>query len=153
MGKYARDLDERLEEKVKQIASSLGFRENGITVEAIRLVKSKTSVGEIVKANDLVKLFLADDHLVVVALYEEAFDLVDDETQSFWIENLLQQVFYDSEKDTITLIKPEISIPLPIYHKYKEVAPQKMELAYYTMKQIEDKKREEKEAKKKQKTK
>lgn len=148
MGKYARDLDEALEQKVKAIANSLGFKEMGLTVEAVRLKKSKTCVGEIVKPNDLVKLLLADDYIVVVALYEDAFELVDDATQNLWIESLLTQVSYDSEKDKINITKPELQIALPLYHKYKEVAVQKTELAYYTLQQIEEKKREEKERKK-----
>ena len=37
MGKYSRDLDERLEKKVKELASAIGFREMGITIEAVRL--------------------------------------------------------------------------------------------------------------------
>ena len=148
MGKYSRDLDESLAQKVKEIASSLGLKEMGINVEAVRMKKSKTSIGEIVKAPDLVKLFLDDDSIVVIALYEDAFDLVDDATKNIWIESLLTQVFADSETGKITVTKPEIQIPLPLLHKYKDVAAQKMELAYYTIKQIEDKKREEKEAKK-----
>lgn len=151
MGKYARDLDEGLEQKVKDIAASLGIKDWGISVEAIRLKKSRNSIGEIVKANDLVKLFLADDYLVVVALYEDAFDLVDDATQNMWIESLLTQVSYDSEKDKVIITKPEIQIPLPLLHKYKDIAAQKMELAYHTIQQIEEKKREEKENKKKKK--
>ena len=153
MAKYARDLDEALEQRVKNIASTMGFKANGITIEAVRLKKSKNSIGEIVKANDLVKLFLADDYLVVIALYEDAFNLVDDETKDFWIESLLQQVVWDNEKEQISIVKPELQISLPLYHKYKDIAVQKTELAYYTLRQIEDKKREEKENKKSKKTK
>ena len=41
-----------------------------------------------------------------------------------------------------------MSLGLGMYHKYKEVAPQKLELAYYTLQQIEERKKEEKAAKK-----
>lgn len=148
MAKYSRELDEDLVKRVKDKANEMGFRERGITVEAIKLNKSKTNVGEVVKPNDLAKLFLADDYLIVIALYEDAFDLVDDQTKDIWIETLLDQVVYDSEKDKINIEKPELSFSVGMYHKYKEVLPQKMELAYYTIKQIEEKKREEKLEKK-----
>lgn len=148
MGKYARDLDEKLEEKVKQLASEAGLRAAGVTVEAIRLKKSKTSVGEVVKGNDLVKLFSGVDNLIAIALYEEAFDLVDEPTQNFWIESLLAQVSFDYEKEKVVITKPEINIPLGIYYKYKDIAAQKAELAIHTIEQIQDKEKEEKERKK-----
>ena len=64
------------------------------------------------------------------------------------IESLLSQVFYDSEKEKISIIKPELNVGLGMYHKYKEVAVQKLELAYYTLQQLEEKRKEEKAAKK-----
>lgn len=146
MGKYSRDLNEALEEKVKSIAAATGFREMGITVEAVRAKKCKT-YGEIVKPNDLTKLFLGDDDTIVIALYEDLFDLVDEETQNYWIEALLAQVWYDNEKEKMVVTKPELAVSLAMYHKYKNVAVQKEELAVLTIQQIEQKKKEEKEAK------
>ena len=60
----------------------------------------------------------------------------------------MQTKYYDSEKEKIIINKPELSLSLGMYHKYKEVAPQKLELAYYTLQQIEERKKEEKAAKK-----
>ena len=57
MGKYARDLHDGLERKVKSMAQSVGLTDMGISIEAIRLKKSKNSIGEVVQGNDLVKLF------------------------------------------------------------------------------------------------
>lgn len=151
MAKYSKELDETLVERVKNKAAELGFTGMGITVQAIKLNKSKTSFGEVVKPNDFAKLFIADDYTIVVALYEDAFLLVDEQTQDIWIESLLDQVSYDSEKDKILLTKPELSLSLALYHKYKEIAPQKLELAYHTIQQIEEKKKEEREAQKERK--
>lgn len=145
MGKYARDLDEALEKKVKDLSIEMGLKANGISVEAIRLKKSKTTVGEVVKGNDLVKLFTGDDNFIAVALYEDAFNLVDEQTQTFWIESLLNQISYDSEKDQIVITKPELAISTGMYHKYKNVAVEKTELALLTIKQIDDMKKQAKE--------
>lgn len=154
MGKYARDLDERLEKKVKDMAASFGFRELGINVEAIRLKKSKT-YGEVVKGNDLVTLFTNDPYLVCVALYEDLFidnktgeNRVDEETQNYWIESLLSQISYDNEKDKIVLTKPELNVSIGMYHKYKNVSIQKEELAILTIQQMAELKKKEKEEKK-----
>jgi len=154
MGKYSRDLDERLEKKVKDLAASIGFQQMGITIEAVRLKKSKT-YGEVVKGNDLVTLFTNDPDLVCVALYEDLFidnktgeNRVDEETQNYWIEALLSQISYDNEKDKVVITKPDINISSGMYHKYKNVAVQKEELAILTLQQMADQKKKEKEEKK-----
>ena len=147
MAKYSRDLDEGLERKVKELATAAGLREQGITIEAINL-NSKKSFGEVIKANELVTLFTGDSDMVCIAINERLFLLLDDQSQTVLIESLLSQVWYDSEKDKIMIVKPELNVGLGMYHKYKEVAVQKLELAYYTLQQMEEKRKEEKERKK-----
>lgn len=151
MAKYARDLDETLKKKVEDMANAMGLN-TYVNVEAIRVKKCKT-YGEVLKSSELVKLFTGDDSMVCVALYEDLFDLVDEETKSYWIEALLNQIEYDSEKDEagkdpIIIKKPEINLSMGLYNKYKNVAVQKEELAILTLQQMADKKKEEKEAKK-----
>lgn len=145
MGKYSRDLDEALEAKVRQMSSNL--RAEGITVEPIRL-NSKKSYGEVVKANELVSLFTGDSDMVCLAINEELFDLLDDASQNVLIEELLSQVSYDSEKEKIVITKPELAVNVGMYNKYKDIAVQKILLAYLTLQQIEEQKKKEKEEKK-----
>lgn len=147
MAKYSRDLDEGLERKVKELANAAGLREQGITIEPINL-NSKKSYGEVIKANELVALFSGDADMVCVALNERLFLLLDDQSQNVLIESLLSQIWYDNEKGKIMIVKPELNVGLVMYHKYKEVAVQKLELAYYTLQQMEEKRKEEKERKK-----
>jgi hypothetical protein len=147
MAKYSRELDESLEKKVKELASAAGLREMGITIEPIAL-NSKKSYGEVIKANELVTLFTGDSDMVCVAINEELFENLDDQSQTVLIESLLSQISYDNEKEKIVITKPELNVGLGMYHKYKEVAVQKLELAYYTLQQMEEKKKAEKEAKK-----
>lgn len=147
MAKYSRELDEALEKKVKELASAAGLREQGITIEPIAL-NSKKSYGEVIKANELVTLFTGDSDMVCVAINERLFLELDDQSQTVLIESLLSQIWYDDEKDKIVITKPELNVGLGMYHKYKEIAVQKLELAYYTLQQIEDKKKADKEAKK-----
>lgn len=131
---------------MKQIANELGFSSCGVTIEAVRLKKSKKSIGEVVPGNELAKLFTGEDNLVVIALYEDAFLLVDDQTQNIWIESLISQIGYDEEKDKVSIIKPELQIGRGMYRKYREIAVQKAELALMTVEQIEAKKAEQKAA-------
>ena len=151
MGKYARDLHDGLERKVKSMAQSIGLTDMGVNVDAIRLKKSKNLIGEVVQGNDLAKLYAGEDNLVAVALYEDAFLCVDDQTQNLWIEGLLAQISYDEEKEKVTITKPELQMSLGMYRKYGNVATQKYELALMTVQQLNEKSKAEKESKKKKK--
>lgn len=153
MGKYTRDLSEGLERKVKSMAQSIGLTDMGVNVDAIRLKKTKNSIGEVVQGNDLAKLYSGEENLVVIALYEEAFLCVDDQTQNLWIEGLLSQISYDDEKDKVIITKPEIQMSLGMYRKYGNIASQKYELALMTVQQIAEKTKQEKELLKKSKKK
>ena len=87
--------------------------------------------------------------MICIAVNSELFEVLDEQSQDILIESLLSRVYYDSEKEKIVINKPELNVELGMYHKYKDIAVQKLELAYYTLKQIEDKKKQEKESKKK----
>ena len=149
MGKFSRDLDEALEQKVKNLAREMHLTETGINVEAIRLKKSKKEIGTVLKANDLVTLFTGDESLVAVALYEEAFNRVDSETQDFWIRGLLSQISYDLEKDKIMINKPELQVSLGMYRQFGNIAVQKTELQLLTLAQIDEEEKERKAMSKK----
>jgi hypothetical protein len=135
------------------MAQSIGLTDMGVNVDAIRLKKTKNSIGEVVQGNDLAKLYSGEENLVVIALYEEAFLCVDDQTQNLWIEGLLSQISYDDEKDKVIITKPEIQMSLGMYRKYGNIASQKYELALMTVQQIAEKTKQEKELLKKSKKK
>ena len=142
MAKYSRDLDETLDAKVRVMASAyegLKF----ITIEPIKLI-SKKAYGEVKKSDELTALFTGDPDMVAVAINEELFLLLDEQSQDVLIDSLLATISYDDEKEKVVLTKPELNIGIGMYHKYKDIAVQKAELAYYTLQQIEEKKKEEK---------
>jgi len=152
MGKYSRDLDEKYEKKIKEMAAVTGLRECGVTIEPICL-NSKKSYGEVIKSNELVQLFTGDDSMVCVAVNSRLFDTLDEQTITVLIDSLLSQISYDYEKDKVIITKPEISVGVGMLQKYKEVVVQKLEAAYYGLQQIEQKDKEEKEMKKSLRTK
>lgn len=152
MGKYSRDLDEKYVKKIKEMVAATGLRECGVTIEPICL-NSKKSYGEIIKSNEFVQLFTGDKDMVGLAVNEQLFDTLDEQTITVLIDSLLSQISYDGEKDKVVITKPEISVGIGMLHKYKEVAVQKIEAAYYGLQQIEQKKKEEKEMRKSLRTK
>ena len=126
---------------------------NYIEFQVYNIKKSKKDVIKVQKANELVELALDKEDLVVVSLYERAFDLVDDQTKRLWIENAINAVRYDMEKEKVVIdAGPTINVGLGMYHTYGDIIIQKLELAALTLQQIEDqdkeKKAQEKAAKK-----
>lgn len=149
MGKFSRNLDEDLAKKVKSIAAEVGIG-TYVNVEPIAL-KSKKEIGCVVKGNELVSLFTNDDSIVCVCLNENALQRVDEQTQEIWIRSLIDQIEYDIDKDRINIKKPELQIPISLYHKFGDIAVNKMELAILTLQQIADEEAEMKANSKKKK--
>lgn len=144
MGKYSKDLDSSLVELVEQEVAKTNLQQIGVRVEPIKLNKSNGSVGEILKGNELVKLFINGDDLVAIALYEDAFFMVDEETRRIWVESLVSQISYDIDKDKLVITKPELMVPLGMYRKYGSKVVDKMEIALMTVTDLEEKRKEEK---------
>ena len=147
MAKYSRDLDENLVSKVKTMAVTYGLGDSDLEVLPLKLNKIGKDVGEIVKGNDLLKI-KAGKNDVAIALLEEAFLQVDDATQNIWIEGLLSQVYYDSEKEKVKIEKPEIAITAGMYNKYEGLAVDKAVLAQLTLEQLREQEKERKEQEK-----
>lgn len=118
---------------------------NYVDFQVFNLKKSKKEVIKVQKANEIVELALEKEDVVVVSIYEKAFDMVDDQTKELWIENALNPVHYDMEKDKVIIGgEPTITVDLGMYHTYKDVIIQKLELAALTLQQIADAEKEKK---------
>lgn len=131
-------------ELVKQVAKTKASFEY-LDIQVYNLRKSKKEVIKVQKASELVELALDKEDLIVVSLYERAFDMVDDETKRLWIENALNSVRYDLEKERVIIgDEPTITVSLGMYHTYKDVIIQKLELAALTLQQIADQEKEKK---------
>ena len=134
---------------VKSVADEIGIGKY-VEMKIFNMVKATKDVIKVKKTSEPMEVALDGEDMIDVYLYEEAFDLVEDKTKRFWIENALCQVAYDMEKSKIIIGKePSISLPLGIYNKYKDVAVQQLELAALTLSQIAEKKKEERQAAKK----
>ena len=151
MGKFTDLVNEDLEKKVKDMSIEMGIKSMGINVEACGLKKSKKEIGVVLKGNDMVERLTNDPSLVLVALYEKAFERVDAQTQDIWIRGLLSQISYDDDKDRIMINKPELNINLGMYRKFGEIAMKKAELALITIQQVNDEEKEAKSLKKQKK--
>lgn len=132
-----------IEKLVNDIAQEIGLQQMGIELTTLNVKKSKDVV-KVSKANEVTEIISDKENLIVVIVYENAFDRVDEKTQSMWIRMALDCISYDMEKDKISLSTPTITVPLGFYQKYGNVAVQNAELALLTIQQIEDEEKQRK---------
>lgn len=145
MGKYSKDLDSKLVAMVEAAVAETNLEQIGVRVEAIKMNKSKGVIGEVLKGNDLMKLFNQGDDIVAIALFEEAFMEVNERTRQLWIELLVSQAWYDIDKDKLVITKPELNIPVGMYRKYGAEVVDAMEVALMTVESINERKKAEKQ--------
>ena len=137
------------EELVKEVVRERTDLSGYVEFKVFNIKKSKKDVTKVQKANEIVELALDMEDVVVLSIYEDAFDRCDDQTKRLWIENALAPVHYDMEKDKVVIGgEPTITVSLGMYHKYKDIIIQKLELAALTLQQIEDEERKRKEEEK-----
>lgn len=133
------------EELVKEVVKERTDLSGYVEFKVFNIKKSKKEITKVQKANEIVELALDMEDVVVISIYEAAFDLVDDQTKRLWIENALAPVHYDVEKDKVAIGgEPTITVSLGMYHKYKDIIIQKLELAAITLQQIEDEEKKRK---------
>lgn len=148
----AKTLSEASEEYVKLVEEAVaetGLDRMGVDFQVYNLLKTKNEVVRIQKANEIAEILTNREDLVIVAIYEKAFDKVDEKAKRLWIEAALAKVSYDTEKDKLVIGgEPTITIPLGMYHKYEKLAVDMAELEQLTLQQIRDEEEEEKERKK-----
>jgi len=148
MAKYSR-CEEDVQKLVHEVASELGL-EQFMDFEALYVPKAKEVV-TVSKASAIAEYLSNRDDLILVFVYGDAFDLVDEKTQYMWIRMAMEQISFDSEKDKINIGCPMISVPISYYNKYEKLAVDMALLGQLTIQQILDKQKEEKERKKQEK--
>lgn len=159
MGKFIEPTDD-IVEIVKQLTDELNLGFYGLEVQPLCVTKA-SKVCEVVKANDLTEYKLQKDNLIFVLCYEAAFNgrdrngspFVEDDVKRMWIQNAMECISYDSEKDKLSLKAPTLQIPVSFYEKYGEKAIDSARLGLYVMSQIADLKKQEAAEKKNKKVK
>lgn len=136
-----------IDKLVQDVAGEMGLKSMGIEFQALNAKKAKEVV-KISKANEITELMSDRQDLIIVIVYEEAFDRVDEKTQHMWVRMALEPISYDLEKDKIVIGCPTITVPLGIAEKYGAAAIDSAKLGLYTIAQIQDEEKEKKEAEK-----
>ena len=135
-------------ELIKKVATELSLSRY-VDIQPRYLAKPlKNNVGGVWKWNDVSATLTDKDNTIVVGIYGEAFDRVDEETREFWVRSLLNQIAYDFDKDKICINKDLITMPLSIYQQYGNIAMQKKELEIHTINMLIEEEKERKAAEK-----
>lgn len=134
---------EEISNMVVEISNELGLAQMGVDFEVLNTAKAKEVV-TITKANKVAEILTNRDDLIVVIVYEAAFDRVDEKTRYMWLRMAMDTISFDYEKDKIILTAPTITVPVGFYEKYKNVAVDNALLAKYTISQIEDEEKQRK---------
>lgn len=137
---------EETNELVIKIAQELSLT-NTVEFQTFSTNKGKEIV-KLKRADEIAQINANKEPLVCVIVYEDAFYRLDEKTQYLLIRTELDKVFYDFEKDKLTISTPMISVPLSSYQKYGNPIIQITESALLTIQQIEDERKALKEMQK-----
>lgn len=126
-----------VEKLIQDVAQEMGLTQQGLEFQALCTTKAKEIV-KVSKAGEVAEVMSDKENLLVVIVYEDAFDVVDEKTRFMWTRMALDSVVYDSEKNKVTLSAPMLTMTLGCYQKFGNVATQHAELALHTIQQLEE---------------
>lgn len=134
-------------EGIKNEFSSCGLEAYGINLKVISTVKAKNIIS-VAKASATTEFVSKQDTMLIVTVYEAAFERLDENGQKIFIEAALSNVSYDSEKDKLNIDNNVANMLHRMRHKYGNGILDILELNELIVQQIEDEEKEAKEAKK-----
>ena len=124
-----------------------GLNSMGFVIKVMSVNKAKNIV-KVSKANATAEFLMKKDGLITLIIYEAAFDRLPTDAQEQLIEMGLSNIYYDSDKDKLSIeTNPHIEV-MNMRKKYGDGFLDTLEVAYLTMQQIEDEERERKLAEK-----
>lgn len=90
--------------------------------------------------------YLADKpQSVCITVYEEAFEMLDEKTKKLLVNDVLNNVVYDFEKDKVIIGVPTIKVTMSGRAKWGDDLINAAETGLLVMEQIEERRKEEKE--------
>lgn len=123
---------------------------NFLNAEVMSITKQKQLVS-VKRANATTEYLANKPDSICVYVYEEAFDRLDDGSKYLVMEDALNTVYYDTEKDKIIITPQQIMVTLGGREKYGEPLLNAVEAGIHAIAQIEEEEKERKEQSKKKK--
>ena len=129
---------------VRNEFAECGLEAYGINLKIMSTVKGKDIIS-ISKASATTEFVSKQEGMIIVTVYEKAFERLDEEKQKLFVEAALSCVSYDSEKDKILLDKSPSAMIHRMRHKYTNSILDTLELNELIIAQIDEEEKEEKE--------
>lgn len=87
----------------------------GVNIKILAQNRLK-EIAKVVKANDLVKHMTNED--IIILLNEQVFEQLEDEQKLMVVEEQIAKIFYDDEKDKLSIISPDVNTFSLLLRKY-----------------------------------
>lgn len=148
MAKFGK-VTEETQELVDKISNETGLIQF-IDIEAVSVPKSKKVI-DIKRCPPLGEHVAGKSEVVCVIVYEKAFERLDPEQQELLMRDAFNMVYFDTEKDKITIGCPQIVVSCSGRAKWGDALVNTAEAAVLAIQQIADEEKEEKERAKEEK--
>ena len=144
------DTSEDILELAENQFEECGLATYGLTLKVISTSKGRDIIS-VAKASATTEFVSKQDSMIIVTIYEKAFDMLDEAAKKLFMESAFSGISYDSEKDKINVDKNPAAMIHRMRHKYNNSVLDTLELNELIIKQIEEEEKAEKEAKKREK--
>lgn len=142
---------EDIAELAQDVFEETGLPQIGITMKVMSVPKQKQVI-KVSKANATVEFIGKVNDCIILYIYEEAFDRMDDEGKKMLLESALCNVSFDTEKDKLNIESNPYKQVFSMRRKYGERFINIFETSNIIIDEIEEEKKqkklEEREAKK-----
>ena len=134
---------------VDEILGKTGLA-NFVNAEVMSITKQKQIVS-VKRANATTEYLANKPDSICIYVYEDAFDRLDENAKYLVMEDALNTVFYDTEKDKIVITPQQVMVTVGGRAKYGETLINAVEAGVHAIAQIEEEEKEKKEQSKKKK--
>ena len=139
-------LTDEIENLIGKVASEFGLT-NYVNIKCFGIGKQKQVI-KVKKASPTEEGMGNSTECVIVIVAEDVLVRLNEDQQELLVRDALSQVFYDSEKDKIIVIQPEVAVTLGGWQKWGEKLIATQETAILARQQMEEEERERKAAEK-----
>lgn len=120
---------------------------NYMNLKMVGVSKAKELI-KVSKANPLAEYVGKCPDTIVCAIYEDAFDRLDEKTKRLLLIDAFGVVFFDDEKDKISIGAPQIVVTVAGRQHFGDDLINAAEAGVLAIQQVEDERREQKEIEK-----
>jgi hypothetical protein len=136
---------------VDEYVSEVGL-DNFMNVKCLSITKQKQIV-KVARANATTEFYTQSPDTVILYIYEAVFDRLTDRQKELVLKDSIAQIYFDTEKDKITITQPQICMTVGGRQKWGEELADTLEACVLIQEQLEEEEKErkaaEREAKKK----